>query len=114
MPETSDERYFSVRWFLRAGHRTAGHIDGNLKRVSTASLAFLSPEPYVLGSLTEMEICLDPTTQVRCIVRVLAEEAKEKGWRVYAGKFESFTEGHKIILAGTLLELRRAEFRGAS
>jgi hypothetical protein len=111
MPAIADERFFAVRWFLRAGHRNAGHIDGNVKRISTSSLAFLSPEPYVIGSLAEMEICLDPTTQVRCVVRVVSEESSEKGCRVYAARFESFTAGHKVILAGTLLELRRAEYQ---
>jgi hypothetical protein len=111
MVDSPDERFFTVRWFLRAGHRHAGHIDGNLKRISTSSLAFLSPEPYIIGSLAEMEICLDPTTQVRCVVRIEREEPKEKGQYVYAARIDSFREGHRVILAGTLLELRRAEYR---
>lgn len=111
MPETLVERFFDVRWFLRAGHRKAGHINGKAKRISTSSLVFYSPEPFAIGCFTEIEICLDPVTFVRGIVRIVCEEQREKGCHVFCAKFESFNEGHRDILSGTLLELRRAEYR---
>lgn len=109
MSGASGERTYTVRWQLRAGHREAGTISGHTWWVSTAGLAFVSPVPYREAELVEMEIHIDLSTFVRCVVRITGSERASAGVTAYKAVFVSLSEQNRAIIAGTLLAIRRQQ-----
>lgn len=109
MNERRRDPRFPVHWPLRAGHRTLGSVHGHVVNVSGTGFLFVTPDPFDLEELVEMEITVNPLFVIRCAARIVRGEQLEGGNWAFGAAFHGLDPGDMSVLAQTLVALRASQ-----